>query len=96
MVRFRCRVGHSYAPESLSQELSHTTETALWAAMRALEEKAAMQRRVADSIGGMKSIAKRLRDQSAADDANAKVIREMIFHRDDQLEEEGPEQRAAS
>jgi len=96
MVRFRCRVGHSYAPESLSQELSYSTETALWAAMRALEEKAAMQRRIADSVAGMTSLARRLRDQSAADDANAKIIREMIFRRDDQLEEEGPGQRAAS
>jgi two-component system, chemotaxis family, protein-glutamate methylesterase/glutaminase len=95
MVRFRCRVGHSYAPESLFKEFSHTTEAALWAAMRALEEKAAMQRRIADSTG-MPSLARRLQDQSASDEANAKIIREMIFHGDEQLEKEGPAQRAAS
>jgi two-component system chemotaxis response regulator CheB len=87
MVRFRCRVGHSYGAESLSKELSHTAETALWAAMRALEEKAAMQKRVADSAATMETVAQRLREQSDADEANAKVIRDMIFHRDDRLEE---------
>ena len=87
MVRFRCRVGHSYGSESLSLELSHSAETALWAAMRALEEKAAMQKRVAESATTMEPVARRLREQSEADDANAKVIRDIIFHRDDRLEE---------
>lgn len=48
MVRFRCRVGHSYGTESLSKELSMASEAALWAAVRALEEKAALHRRVAE------------------------------------------------
>ena len=90
LVRFRCRVGHSYGPESLSKEFSSAAETALWAAMRALEEKSAMQRRIADSVGAMDAVAKRLREQSISDDANAKVIREMIFLRDEPLGEAQP------
>jgi two-component system, chemotaxis family, protein-glutamate methylesterase/glutaminase len=85
LVRFRCRVGHSYTTDSLAMELSHSSETALWAAMRALEEKAAMQRRVADGLNGDRPSARTLRDQSAADDANARVIRDMIFQRDFKL-----------
>jgi hypothetical protein len=54
---------------------------ALRAAMRALEEKAAMQRRIADNLSGDNTIAGRLRDQSAADDAGARVTRDMIFRR---------------
>ena len=50
LVRFRCRVGHSYGTESLATETSAASEAALWAAMRALEEKAAMQRRIADGL----------------------------------------------
>jgi two-component system, chemotaxis family, protein-glutamate methylesterase/glutaminase len=88
LVRFRCRVGHSYGPDSLSKELSAASESALWAAMRALEEKAALQRRVADGMGGNKLSARRLRDQSAADDANARLVRAMIFHRDEKLDED--------
>jgi two-component system, chemotaxis family, protein-glutamate methylesterase/glutaminase len=85
IVRFRCRVGHSYTTDSLAIELSQSSETALWAAMRALEEKAAMQRRVADSLNGDRPSARRLRDQSIADEANARVIRDMIFQRDARL-----------
>jgi len=47
MVRFRCRVGHAYAPESLHGAQQLEVEAALWAALRALEEKAALARRMA-------------------------------------------------
>lgn len=87
-VRFRCRVGHSYGVDSLRKELSAASEGALWAAMRALEEKAAMQRRVADGMMTDKISARRLRDQAASDDANARLIRAMIFQRDEKLETE--------
>lgn len=87
LVRFRCRVGHSYGIRSLVKELSQSSETALWAAMRALEEKAALHRRVADGLGNNKT-AQRMRDQSLAEDANARVIRDMIFHGDEELEPE--------
>jgi two-component system, chemotaxis family, protein-glutamate methylesterase/glutaminase len=84
LLRFRCRVGHSYTSESLAIELSHASESALWAAMRALEEKAAMQRRIADANGGIPA-SSRLLAQSMADDAHAKVIRDMIFKQDARL-----------
>jgi len=87
LVRFRCRVGHSYGTESLANELSGASEAALWAAMRALEEKAAMHRRIADSLSTDRKSSSRLRDQSIADDANARIIRNMIFARDAALEE---------
>lgn len=87
MVQFRCRVGHTYGAESLAIELSDASEAALWAAMRALEEKAAMQQRIADGLTPEGRSATRLRDQSAADDANARIIRDMIFARDEQLAE---------
>jgi len=86
MVRFRCRVGHSYGTESLTKEISMASESALWAAVRALEEKAALGRRVAEGMGTSRSMSSRLLDQSAADASNARLIREMIFHRDAELE----------
>ena len=87
LVRFRCRVGHSYGTESLVSELSGASEAALWAAMRALEEKAAMHRRIADSLSTDRKSSSRLRDQSIADDTNARIIRDMIFARDAALDE---------
>jgi len=46
VTRFRCRTGHAFSPESLVTEQHEHVERALWAALRALEEKAAMLRRM--------------------------------------------------
>jgi two-component system, chemotaxis family, protein-glutamate methylesterase/glutaminase len=85
ILRFRCRTGHSYGIESLAEELSSATEGALWAAVRALEEKAAMQRRIAEGMSVDRNMNLRMLDQSAADAENARLIRNMIFRHDSNL-----------
>lgn len=45
-LHFRCHTGHAYSPESLLAKQSETLESALWAALRSLQENAALARRM--------------------------------------------------
>lgn len=82
LFRYRCRVGHAYTADSLKSEMGVGTERALWAAMRALEEKAAMSRRLSMSAKGPRSYVERLKDQADSDASNAELIRKIIFNED--------------
>jgi two-component system, chemotaxis family, protein-glutamate methylesterase/glutaminase len=46
--RFRCRVGHAWSPDALEGEQAHAVDEALWAALRALEERADLLDRLAE------------------------------------------------
>jgi two-component system, chemotaxis family, protein-glutamate methylesterase/glutaminase len=46
LLRFQCRTGHAYSPETLLAEETNEVETALWEALRAIEERAALRRRL--------------------------------------------------
>src|SRR6185436_13528007 len=46
VLHFRCRTGHAYSSESLLAKQSESLEASLWAAVRALEENAALAHRL--------------------------------------------------
>jgi two-component system chemotaxis response regulator CheB len=48
LVRYRCHVGHAYTADSMVSAQASVVEAALWTAVRALEEKAELSRRLAD------------------------------------------------
>jgi two-component system chemotaxis response regulator CheB len=48
LLRFRCRVGHIYSPESMISAQTDEVDRALWVALRTLEERAAMAYRLAE------------------------------------------------
>ena len=49
---YRCSVGHAYSPESLEEEQARLLESALWAAVRTLEDRAVLLRRLAERAAG--------------------------------------------
>jgi two-component system chemotaxis response regulator CheB len=48
LLRFRCRVGHIYSPESMVAAQTDEVDRALWVALRTLEERAALAHRLAE------------------------------------------------
>jgi len=52
VTRYRCRVGHAFSAESLLGEQSDTVESALWTALRALEERADISGHLAVRLRG--------------------------------------------
>jgi two-component system, chemotaxis family, protein-glutamate methylesterase/glutaminase len=48
LLRFRCHVGHGFTAEALSTQQDDELEHTMWTALRALEEQAALRRRMAE------------------------------------------------
>jgi two-component system chemotaxis response regulator CheB len=48
LLRYRCHVGHAFSAESLSDGQSQMLEVALWSAVRALEEKMILAKRIVE------------------------------------------------
>jgi two-component system chemotaxis response regulator CheB len=51
MLRFRCRVGHAYSEESMVTA-QNAVEDALWVALRTMEERASLSRRLLQEAHG--------------------------------------------
>lgn len=81
LMRFRCRVGHALSANSLLAEQSQATETALWTALRALEESGALAHRLALRSGRQNQTGVAERFQRRAQDAEqqAALIRQLIL-----------------
>ncbi len=47
VLRFRCRIGHAWTADGLVAQQDLTVETALWSAVRALQEKSELSERLA-------------------------------------------------
>ena len=78
IVRFACRTGHVYSPDSLVAEHGKELERALWVALRGLEERADLYRRMARRSATEGSVQRRFNERSEAAEAHAAAVREAI------------------
>ncbi|MDB4900579.1 MAG: CheB methylesterase [Gemmatimonadetes bacterium] len=78
--QYRCRVGHAFSAETLFAEQRASLESALWTALRALEESAELARRMsARARGRARERTAGILDRDArAYDQHASVIRDVL------------------
>jgi two-component system, chemotaxis family, protein-glutamate methylesterase/glutaminase len=75
---FRCHVGHSFSLESLVREQSEELERTLWAAVRVLEESAALSRRL--SLVERGELRQSFAEKAATHSQQADYLRQMLLH----------------
>ena len=80
VTRFRCHVGHAYAPEVLLHLKGEELEAALWTCVRMLTEKATLTRQVARRTQelGSPAAAERVEEQAEVDERHAQVLRDLL------------------
>jgi two-component system chemotaxis response regulator CheB len=79
-LRFRCETGHAYSPATLEEGQNESVEEALWAALRALEDRIALARlrgRHAERLG-LADFAQRFVVQEEASEQHAAAIRALL------------------
>lgn len=89
ILRFRCRVGHAFTARNLGAEQRQAIETALWSALRALEENAALYRRLKDrALDSHHETSARIFEERAANiTTNARTLRDFLLRVNEQGEE---------
>jgi two-component system chemotaxis response regulator CheB len=87
LTRFRCRTGHAYSAHSLLAKQSDGLEDALWNALRALEEKAALAKRMANRARDRNQpySTKRFTEQADGSQQHATLIREILLRGDSKI-----------
>jgi len=81
LVRFRCRVGHAWTSEALLASQSETLDAALWTALRALEENAALSQQLSSRARrrGNDRLADRFADNAELAMRRAGTIRDVLL-----------------
>jgi two-component system chemotaxis response regulator CheB len=80
LMRFQCHVGHRYSPESLVALQDERVERALWSAVRALEERADLHRRMASQTeaAGLAAVSASFGEQAEEATEHANRVRDLL------------------
>lgn len=76
-VSYRCHEGHVFSMDSIAAEQTEEVERALWAAARALDESAALARRLADRSDG--DMRQRFEERAQVQTDQARTIRDIVI-----------------
>lgn len=82
LLRFRCRVGHAFSSESLLAAQTGEIETALWVALRTLEERATLVRRLENRAreNQQQFAASSFAEQAQTAEHQAALIRKLLLN----------------
>jgi two-component system, chemotaxis family, protein-glutamate methylesterase/glutaminase len=81
LLRYRCHVGHGYTGEALEAQQAQEVESALWTALRTLEESAAIRRRLAEQAqsANLPLVEQSYRNAAAEMEDRAAAIRKILI-----------------
>jgi two-component system, chemotaxis family, protein-glutamate methylesterase/glutaminase len=76
VVQWECRVGHRFSRDTLLEAQAESVESALWAAVRALNDRAILLRRMAEQSDkrGQQRSARRFRRQADSASEQAQIV----------------------
>jgi two-component system chemotaxis response regulator CheB len=80
-ARFQCEVGHAHSAASLAESQTEIVEAAMWAALRALEDKVALSRRRATNArsNGLAVLAEQFAVEEQAAQQHAAELRSLLW-----------------
>jgi two-component system chemotaxis response regulator CheB len=82
LTRFRCHVGHAFSIESMKVRQTEALESALWAALRSLNEKIMLERRLLDQARerNQGKLATLYQEKAEATEQHVEQIRQILFN----------------
>ncbi len=78
LVRYQCQVGHRYSLENLLAAHSEELEAALWIALRTLEERVTLQRRLAEQSAGAPEARRMFLTRARDNEKHAALLRQVL------------------
>jgi two-component system, chemotaxis family, protein-glutamate methylesterase/glutaminase len=82
LVRYRCRVGHSYSDDAMVDAQGSAGEAALWTALEVLEERSELLRRIAKRMDDQPRTRRRFTEGAVEAEQRAAVIRRILHSGD--------------
>lgn len=80
LTRYQCFVGHTFSPESLSEQHAEALERALWTAMRTLKERTVLHKQLIEHKRnkGEDELRKRLEESVETAETDLRLLREIL------------------